>query len=182
MSKIQNSISLLCRHPRLLSQVDRRRVLQLVLFLAAPLCVFAQQYPTPNKILNGTYTLDGQGATIDANDLPSTTGYFLQSGTLNISNVTLQNFATSGGTGSGGGAGLGGTIFVNEDCILNLNNVSFFGNTIMGGTGGNSDIGGVLNNIFISTSNGTNGSNGSDANPGSGYTNAGNGADGGAGG
>lgn len=148
-----------------------------LILLASSISALAN-YPTPNTILNGTYNLDGNGAIIDARNLPNFTGYFLSSGTLNLNNVTLQNFSTMGGTGSGGGAGLGGTIFVNQGGVLNLNNVNFYGSTITGGTGGIGDVGGVLNNILPSTSSGTNGNSGTSAGSLSAFTNGGNGTPG----
>src|SRR5690606_39115253 len=48
----------------------------------------------------------------------------------------FTNFLTQGGDGSGGGGGLGGVIFVNSDVSLQLNNVDFTRNTVVGGTGG----------------------------------------------
>ncbi|WP_301542540.1 autotransporter-associated beta strand repeat-containing protein [Cupriavidus basilensis] len=52
------------------------------------------------------------------------------------SNAIFTNFVTQGGTGSGGGAGLGGVFFVNSGASLTLNNVSFVQNVAKGGDGG----------------------------------------------
>jgi fibronectin-binding autotransporter adhesin len=145
-----------------------------LILLTVPLHVFAV-YPTPDTVLNGSYTLDGAGATIDATTLPSLTGYFLETGTLDISNVTLQNFMTIGGSGSGGGAGFGGALFVNQGAVVTLNNVNFYGNNVSGGVGGIGDFGGILNNLLTPVSNGTVGTNGSDASATGAFTNAGNG-------
>lgn len=86
----------------------------------------------------------------------ATGGYFLQSGTYNISDVTLQNFSTVGGDGSGGGGGFGGVMFINTGATVTLNNVNFLSNNARGGDGG-AVIGGVavttggsLNNLFAS--------------------------------
>ncbi len=149
-----------------------------LVLLTAPLNTWGA-YPTPNIILNGAFTLDGAGATIDASTLPATTGYFLMSGTLSISNVTFQNFSTVGGIGSGGGAALGGTLFINSGTAVTLNNVNFYGSSAIGGQGGSGSLGGVLNNLFVPTMDGTNGQNGGNANPLSPYTNYGNGSEGG---
>lgn len=87
----------------------------------------------------------GSSGIIDGGE---TTGYFVKSGSLTISNATVQNFTTTGGAGSGGGAGLGGAVFVNTGATVVLNNVSFTGNTVIGGTGGVGTTGGSLNNRF----------------------------------
>ena len=75
-------------------------------------------------------------------------GYFVQSGTLTISNSQLSNFTTTGGAGSGGGSGMGGAIFVNKDASVVLDNVKFSGNTAVGGKGGVGSVGGSLNGLF----------------------------------
>jgi len=53
-----------------------------------------------------------------------------------LSNTIYTNFFTEGGSGSGGGAGLGGVFFVNTGASLNLNNVRFLHNVAKGGEGG----------------------------------------------
>jgi len=62
--------------------------------------------------------------------------------------VTLQNFETVGGDGSGGGAGFGGALFINSNATVTLNNVSFLANYARGGNGGVGAYGGSLNNLF----------------------------------
>jgi fibronectin-binding autotransporter adhesin len=146
----------------------------LVFPLLTPLMISAVP-PTPNTVLNGAFTLDGGGGTIDATTLPSLTGYFMNSGTLDMSNVSLLNFHTFGGAGSGGGAGLGGTLFINSGVTVNLSNVNFLGSGASGGLGGVGNLGGVLNTVWIPTSNGLNGVDGADALLLSAYTNSGNG-------
>ena len=75
-------------------------------------------------------------------------GYFVTNGAaLTINGGTLQNFTTSGGSGSGGGAGLGGAIFIDSGSAVTLNGVSVLHNTVIGGVGGTSStFGGTLNN------------------------------------
>ena len=76
--------------------------------------------------------------------------------------VTFTNYKTTGGTGSGGGAGFGGVFFVAAGSALTLNNVQFTGNAVAGGNGGVGTVGGTLNNITntpIAILNGQNGSN-----------------------
>ena len=97
-------------------------------------------------MLNGTNTVNSTGASAVI-DGASSTGYFVQSGSLTINNATLQNFQTKGGAGSGGGAGLGGAVFVNQGATVTLNNVNFVSNTVVGGAGGSGSYGGALNNI-----------------------------------
>ncbi len=148
-----------------------------LILLIAPFYGWAD-YPTPNTVLTGSFTLDGAGATIDANNLPNLTGYFLMSGTLDMSNVTLQNFQTTGGTGSGGGAGLGGTLFINQGVMVTLSNVNIYGSTVIGGMGGTGNNGGILNGFLIPTSNGVDGTDGVEASDISAFTNSGNGGPG----
>ncbi len=122
------------------------------------------QVPPPVTVPNavtGNTTLTG---TLNGNGGP---GYFVTNGaTLTINNGLLQNFTTSGGSGSGGGLGAGGAIFIDTGGTVVLNNTSFSHNTAIGGTGGTSSpYGGNLNNISPvvppdGTPNGANGVNG----------------------
>lgn len=113
--------------------------------------------PTTNSVLNGNFSYDGGGTIKNGN---AANGYFLQSGTLNLSNVTLQNFAVKGGDGSGGGAGMGGALFINSGASVELNNVNFLSNNAAGGNGGEGSTGGTLNNLFSNTTKAANGSDG----------------------
>jgi fibronectin-binding autotransporter adhesin len=131
--------------------------------------------PDPGTVLNGTFSLDGANATQEGNNA---NGFFLQSGSLNLSNLTLQNFNTVGGNGSGGGAGFGGALFINTGTTVELNNVNFLSNNAVGGNGGVGTLGGTLNNLFTPTSNGTNGAGGNDAPSTAAYVNGGNGGNG----
>ena len=63
-------------------------------------------------------------------------GTLLSGTTFSASNTIYTNFYTEGGAGSGGGAGLGGVFFVDQDATLNLNNVQFTSNGAKGGEGG----------------------------------------------
>jgi autotransporter-associated beta strand protein len=89
--------------------------------------------------------------------------------------VTLRNFRTTGGTGSGGGAGLGGALFINDGATVNLNNVHFKANTSIGGAGGAGTVGGKLNNLPTATNSGSDGSKGDNAPSDSAERNQGNG-------
>ena len=53
-----------------------------------------------------------------------------------INNVTLSNGLAQGGSGSGGGMGAGGALFVNQSADVTLSNVSFANNTARGAAGG----------------------------------------------
>lgn len=48
----------------------------------------------------------------------------------------VHNFATTGGAGSGGGAGLGGAFFVDSGAVLTILNTDFKSNRVQGGQGG----------------------------------------------
>src|SRR5262249_44240543 len=102
-------------------------------------------------------TLDGAGGQ----------GFFVTKGaTLTIDGGLLQNYSTSGGSGSGGGLGAGGAIYIDTGGKVLLNNTSFSHNSVIGGLGGtNSPYGGTLNGITSvpgapNSPNGANGSNG----------------------
>ncbi len=75
--------------------------------------------------------------------------FFINQGTVNINNVTVQKMLALGGAGGGnvpgtaaagggggGGMGAGPAIFVNEGATVTLTNVSFLDNTAEGGSGG----------------------------------------------
>lgn len=113
--------------------------------------------PTPGTLLTGTNSLNGGGGVINGS---SGNGYFVSSGSLNLSNVTLQNFQTVGGAGSGGGGGFGGALFVNQGATVTLNNVNFLSNNARGGQGGVGEVGGSLNNMFAIGASATAGAHG----------------------
>ena len=73
-------------------------------------------------------------------DGDASTGFLILDGVTQIGNADTEtiytNFYTEGGAGSGGGAGLGGTFFVNEGATLILENVSLVSNVVKGGEGG----------------------------------------------
>lgn len=73
------------------------------------------------------HLFDGQGAANPDNHVV---------GVVEIDNRIYSNFVTSGGAGSGGGAGLGGVFFVDRGATLILDSVSFNTNTAVGGAGG----------------------------------------------
>jgi len=103
--------------------------------------------PTTGGVLDGNFSLDGGGSIINGN---SANGYFLKSGSMTLSNLTLQNFAVKGGDGSGGGGGFGGALFINSGTTVTLDNVNFLSNNARGGDGGVGNYGGSLNGLFTS--------------------------------
>ncbi|XHR27508.1 MAG: autotransporter-associated beta strand repeat-containing protein [Chthoniobacteraceae bacterium] len=123
-------------------------------------------------LVTTSLSYDGGGAIVNGNGY---SGFFVESGSLSLSNVTLTNFVTTGGTGSGGGAALGGAIYVNSGATATLTNVSFSDNGVVGGTGGVGTTGGSLNNRFNVGTTGANGTAGENADSGSAYVNGGNG-------
>lgn len=129
----------------------------LSLQLALPTTWAATPGVATGTVLSGTNIVDGEGSIIRGN---GGSGYFVGSGSLTINDATLTNFQTTGGTGSGGGAGMGGAIFVNSGATVTLNNVNFTNNTVKGGQGGVGNVGGSLNNLFNAGASGTNGFNG----------------------
>ena len=123
----------------------------------AQVSTFGSYAPT-NSNLN---TLTG---TIDGGNGP---GYYVTGGaTLTVNNASLQNFTTTGGSGSGGGLGAGGAIFIDTGGTVVLNSSSFSHDSVIGGAGGaNTGYGGtlnngVLNNYYTGPQPGTNGANG----------------------
>ena len=115
--------------------------------------------PAPPVLLTSSSTFDGG---VDGTILNGAggNGIFVQSGNLNLSNYTLQNFSVKGGDGSGGGGGFGGALFINTGSTVVLNNVNFLSNNARGGNGGVGEVGGSLNNLFGSASALASGANG----------------------
>ena len=73
-------------------------------------------------------------------------GFFVYSGIVTLDDLTIQNAKAQGGAGGsgggGGGAGLGGGLFVASAGSVTLENVSFSGDSAIGGNGGAGTIGG----------------------------------------
>jgi len=105
---------------------------------------------TALPIVNSTssVTINGNGHTLDGGN--ATHGFFVYSGTVSISSMTIQNTVAQGGAGGsstynsgggGGGLGAGGAVFVNSGASVTLSGVSFSGNNATGGGGGSSSAG-----------------------------------------
>lgn len=150
-------------------------------FISVAICavtgmmIFGSAAAAPKMVVTTEHT-----AAVDSNNEINGNeggGFFVESGKLNISNATVKNFTTKGGDGSGGGAGLGGAIFINSGAEVVLDNVNFSGNSAVGGDGGKGTVGGSLNGLTKNQAN-TSGINGDNAKSGSAYFNGGNGLNG----
>ncbi len=107
--------------------------------------------------------INGGGEVKSLHDGDSSSGFFVESGTLNVTNAILRDFTTTGGSGSGGAAGFGGAIFVGTGATAIVSNTTFFNDVAVGGTGGAGSLaGGTLDNILTATGSGATGSNGTE--------------------
>ena len=122
--------------------IARSSLSAMAMTLAAPALAQTVAAPLPVVVTDG----DGRTGTVISND-PTIGGVTVLQGAQTVGNGTQQTvftgFQTTGGAGSGGGAGLGGVFFVDKGNSLTLNNVSFSGNTATGGTGGGPSISSV---------------------------------------
>ena len=129
--------------------------------------------------INADLTIHGNGHTIDGGDLYRP--FFIESGTVAIADLTIENGRATGGTGGagyrggGGGMGAGGAIFVNSGAALTLSDVDFVSNEARGGNGMASTVadgggggGGMDQNGFTRTIGSDIGANGGGANGGDG--------------
>ena len=89
-----------------------------------------------------TVDIDGANHTISGEDFNQAFdgGLAVTTGTVSISDLTLQDTLARGGAGQngggGGGAGLGGGLFVGPDAKVSLSNVQFVDDAAHGGAGG----------------------------------------------
>lgn len=92
---------------------------------------------TTNVAINGNgHTLSGTSGAVN--------GFYVQSGTVSISNLAFSGLTAQGGNGGtgwgggggGGGAGMGGAIYVAKGADVTLGNVSLMNNSARGGNGG----------------------------------------------
>ncbi|MFN5515705.1 MAG: hypothetical protein ACK5CA_13450, partial [Cyanobacteriota bacterium] len=71
-----------------------------------------------NITLNGNgFSLSGDVNNNGINDLGDTRPLFIKSGIISISNLTITNGRTQGENGSGGGAGMGGGLFIYDGAV-----------------------------------------------------------------
>jgi T5SS/PEP-CTERM-associated repeat protein len=121
-------------------------------------------------IEGGGNTLDGTGAVAVA--MPGTnvsTGIAVLGGKVSIADLTIEDTLARGADGDssgGGGAGLGGGLFVGPGGVVSIDDVSFVNDTAQGGAGGSGGGGGAGGHaslIYASpTSAGSNGAAGTD--------------------
>ncbi|WP_295431294.1 hypothetical protein [uncultured Thiodictyon sp.] len=87
-------------------------------------------------LLNASVTINGNGNTVSGGNQYRV--FFAQQGTVSLNNLTIANGKAQGGNGglsAGGGAGLGGGLFVNA-AKVQLSGVQFTDNGAAGGSGG----------------------------------------------
>ncbi len=100
---------------------------------------------------SGSIVVDGSGAnnlTISGNNTSRV--FFVYAGNVTISNLNVANGLAKGGNGGNnplnggdGGLGAGGALFVNQGANVTVQDVTFNGNSAVGGTGGTLSGGGV---------------------------------------
>lgn len=84
-----------------------------------------------------TLSIVGHGHTLDGGGAAG--GLAVIGGKVSIADLTLEDTVAKGGTGTtsgGGGAGLGGGLFVGPTAAVTLSNVAFTGDAAQGGAGG----------------------------------------------
>ncbi|RCK38630.1 hypothetical protein, partial [Thalassospira xiamenensis] len=94
--------------------------------------------------LNSNITLNGNGNTLSGNN--AFRGLFVYSGTVAINDLTIENAVASGGDAgqaAGGGAGLGGALFVKDGANVTISNLVAQNNAATGGDGGAQTASGV---------------------------------------
>ncbi len=104
--------------------------------------LLASGLPAVNLAAGDTLTINGAGHTINGGN--THTGLYLQSGTVAISNLTIEGTYERGGAGGdlhyagggGGGVGAGGGLFVGSGATAVLDHVTVTGDTAIGGSGG----------------------------------------------
>ncbi len=94
-------------------------------------------------MISSSVTVNGNNNTINANNAGR--AFFVQSGTVSISNVTVNNAFAKGGDGGnsggnygggGGGMGAGAAVFVNTGANVTVSNVTVGNAAAQGGAGG----------------------------------------------
>ncbi|MEG4521144.1 DUF4347 domain-containing protein, partial [Microcoleus sp. AT9_A5] len=145
----------------------------------------------PNQLIDsniafigGGFTVSGDANNNSINDTGDVRLFFVKSGTVSFTNMTISGGRAQGGDGSGGGAGMGGGLFVYNGTV-SLNSVTFSNNSAIGGNGIRGGRGGSANFVPVNpANNGANqtGSNGNGSNGNGSNVNGGNGGFGGNGG
>ncbi len=123
-------------------------------------------------------TINGGDKTLSGNNQHRI--FFIKSGNITFDHLNFTQGKAQGTNGSGGGAGMGGALFVYDGSIT-VSNATFSGNQAIGGNGNAGSGGGSIGLNFLGT-NGTNGTAGAPSTSGSSGTNGGFGGNGGNGG
>ena len=87
-----------------------------------------------NLASGDTLAIHGNGDTLDGGGAYN--GFFDYAGTVAIDNLKINHTKAVGGSGAGGGAGLGGGLFIASGGNVSLSNVTFGGDSAVGGAGG----------------------------------------------
>ena len=90
-------------------------------------------------------TINGGGYSVSGDD--TYRPFFVESGTVVFDNLTFANGKAQGGDGAGGGAGMGGALFVYDGSVT-VSNATFNNNQAIGGDGDSFDAGGGLGSDF----------------------------------
>ncbi|MEG5130457.1 DUF4347 domain-containing protein [Microcoleus sp. AT8-B1] len=121
---------------------------------------------TPNQLINSNIGFIGGGFTVSGdvnnngiNDTGDVRPFFIRSGTVSFSNMSITGGRTQGGNGSGidsggggGAAGMGGALFIYNGSVT-IDNVTFTSNQAIGGNSAN-------NNRFLAGGGGLGGNSG----------------------
>ncbi|HEY9641845.1 MAG TPA: DUF4347 domain-containing protein, partial [Coleofasciculaceae cyanobacterium] len=86
-------------------------------------------------VINSNISIVGNNHTVSGENLARP--FFVRSGTVSFSNMTIDKGRSSGSTGGAGGAGMGGGLFV-YDGNVTVDNVTFSNNQVIGGNGNES--------------------------------------------
>ena len=120
--------------------VDSTTGTQYTITIGADLSGLAADLPAINLASGDALTINGGNFTLDAGGTER--GLFVESGTVDISDLTIKDAVAVGGSGGvgaaggGGGAGLGGGLFVGQTANVSLQQVNFVSDSATGGAGG----------------------------------------------
>ena len=84
--------------------------------------------------IGGGFTVSGRTDNFSGFDVGGVRPFFVKSGIVSFTNMTISGGRALGGPGSGGGAGMGGGLFVYNGTV-SLNSVTFSNNSAIGGDG-----------------------------------------------
>ncbi|MBW4681753.1 MAG: DUF4347 domain-containing protein [Microcoleus vaginatus WJT46-NPBG5] len=87
------------------------------------------------NIIGNNFTVSGDANNSGSNDAGDVRPFFVRSGVVNFSNLSVTGGRAQGGNGGGGAAGMGGGLFIYGGTVT-LSNVGFSNNSAVGGNGG----------------------------------------------